>query len=124
MAHSSRFVFALAFISSRSFSFFWFAMPADHSTPVKYFVRAADGRGYPMFIMTQSDRAGRKNTAEEDAAIIDYVTKPLLNMLRQYHAKMEDLYQARQTKTLKVGDYHPALSNLLYYIGRLRGSVL
>lgn len=94
------------------------AMPADHSTPVKYFVRAADGRGYPMFIMTQSDRGGRKNTAEEDAAIIDYVTKPLLNMLRQYHAKMEDLYQARQTKTLKVGDYHPVLSNLLYYIGR------
>ena len=79
--------------------------------------RAADGRGYPMFIMTQSDRGGRKNTAEEEAAIIDYVTKPLLNMLRQYHAKMEDLYQARQTKTLKVGDYHPALSNLLYYIG-------
>ncbi|NLB09448.1 MAG: hypothetical protein GX832_07265 [Clostridiales bacterium] len=94
------------------------SLPADHSRPVKYYVRATDGRGYPMFIMAQEDRGGRQNTEDEKAAIIDYVLDPLLNMLQQYNIKMEALYQARKTGSLAVGDYHPVHANLLYYLGK------
>ncbi len=92
-------------------------LPADHSTPVKYYVRAADGRGYPMFIMAQESRSA-KNTEAEKTAIIDYAVSPLLDMLQKYNTKMEALYEARKTGTLAVGDYHPVHANLLYYLGR------
>ena len=92
-------------------------MPADFSSPVLFFVRSEDGRGYPMFVMAHEDRGVGYYNAEEVEAILDYSVGPLLNNLIQYNNAMEVLYNERQDGIIESGDHHPVHANLLWYVG-------
>lgn len=90
------------------------SLPADHSSPVMYTATASDGREYPFFIIALPARNSVKNTDAEVDEIIDYLVKPLTNILKEYNAKLEAMYQSRVSGSLSVGDYQPAQFNMLY----------
>ena len=94
-------------------------MPADFSSPVKFFVRASDGRGYPMFIMAQQEYGvgGVASSADAIKEILDYSVGPLLDLLKKYNGSLETLYEERLDGVVAVGDHHPVYANLLFYVG-------
>lgn len=94
------------------------SLPADHSSPVLYTATAANGREYPFFIIAEPARNNSKNTDEEVNEIIDYLVEPLTNLFRAYSAKLEAMYQARNSGSLAVGDYQPVQFNMLYQTAR------
>lgn len=97
------------------------SLPADHSSPVLYTAKAADGREYPFYIIADPARNNSKNTDEEVNEIIDYLVEPLTNLFRAYSAKLEAMYQARSSGSLAVGDYQPVQFNMLYQTARSIG---
>lgn len=97
------------------------SLPADHSSPVLYTATASDGREYPFFIIAEPARNNSKNTDEEVNEIIDYLVEPLTNLFRAYSAKLEAMYQARNSGSLAVGDYQPVQFNMLYQTARSLG---
>lgn len=96
-------------------------LPADHSSPVLYTATAADGREYPFYIIAEPAQNNSKNTDEEVNEIIDYLVEPLTNLFRAYSAKLEAMYQARNSGSLAVGDYQPVQFNMLYQTARAIG---
>ena len=96
-------------------------LPADHSSPVLYTAIAADGREYPFYIIAEPAQNNSKNTDEEVNEIIDYLVEPLTNLFRAYSAKLEAMYQARNSGSLAVGDYQPVQFNMLYQTARAIG---
>ena len=97
------------------------SLPADHSSPVLYTATAADGREYPFYIIAEPAQNNSKNTDEEVNEIIDYLVEPLTNLFRAYSAKLEAMYQARNSGSLAVGDYQPVQFNMLYQTARSIG---
>ena len=97
------------------------SLPADHSSPVLYTATAADGREYPFYIIAEPAQNNSKNTDEEVNEIIDYLVEPLTNLFRAYSAKLEAMYQARNSGSLAVGDYQPVQFNMLYQTVRSIG---
>ena len=97
------------------------SLPANHSSPVLYTATASDGREYPFFIIAEPARNNSKNTDEEVNEIIDYLVEPLTNLFRAYSAKLEAMYQARNSGSLAVGDYQPVQFNMLYQTARSIG---
>lgn len=97
------------------------SLPADHSSPVLYTAKAADGREYPFYIIAEPARNNSKNTDKEVNEIIDYLVEPLTNLFRAYSAKLEAMYQARSSGSLAVGDYQPVQFNMLYQTARSIG---